>query len=119
MVKLLNNANPTLKKPWTEKTTLLYEITGVSHEAALEQLQIVTDIAKSNGCHDIYKATTSDEAASIWKLRKECLWSAMSQYPERDPMITDVCVPGAYIIINYYLLFYLYLFMLLYISYSF
>jgi hypothetical protein len=96
MVKLLNRSNPNLSNPWTEKTTLLYEITGVSHEAALEQLQIVTKIAKSNGGHDIYKATTSTEAASIWKLRKECLWSVMSQYPDRDPMITDVCVPGLF-----------------------
>ena len=29
----------------------------------------------------------------FWKFRKECLWSAMSQYPDHEPMITDVCVP--------------------------
>jgi D-lactate dehydrogenase (cytochrome) len=29
----------------------------------------------------------------IWKIRKECLWSVMSQNPDKEPMITDVCVP--------------------------
>lgn len=34
-----------------------------------------------------------DGAAEMWRMRKEALWSIMSMYPEREALITDVCVP--------------------------
>jgi len=94
MVKIINQANPQNPQgPWLEHTTLLYEITGISPEAVAEQRDVVTEIAKKYGGTGIYTATSEAETKQFWKFRKECLWSAMSQYPDYEPMITDVCVP--------------------------
>eukprot|EP01032_Pedospumella_encystans_P022359 gene22359-25332_t len=94
MVKIINQANPQNPQgPWLEHTTLLYEITGISPEAVAEQRDVVTAIAKKYGGTGIYTATSEAETKQFWKFRKECLWSAMSQYPDYEPMITDVCVP--------------------------
>ena len=92
MVKIINNANPTMKK-WDESTTLMYEITGPSASSVTEQLSIVKEIALKYGGRDFYTATDENETKNLWKLRKECLWSTMSAYPDREAMITDVCVP--------------------------
>jgi D-lactate dehydrogenase (cytochrome) len=94
MVKLMNGANPNhpLGK-WPEVTTLLYEITGVSEHSVREQSEIVRKLAVANGASNVETYANSEETTQIWKLRKECLWSAMSQFPDREPMITDVCVP--------------------------
>ena len=92
MVKIINNANPTMKQ-WDESTTLMYEITGPSASSVTEQLNIVKDIALKYGGKDFYTATDDNETKNLWKLRKECLWSAMSAYPDCEAMITDVCVP--------------------------
>ncbi len=67
--------------------------TGISPAAVEEQRDIVTAIAKSHGGTAFYTASSEEETKQFWKFRKECLWSAMSQYPDREPMITDVCVP--------------------------
>lgn len=94
MVKLINLSNPLNPQgPWPEYTTLLYEITGISIQSVNEQKEIVTNIAKKHNGIGIYTASTEDETKQFWKFRKECLWSAMSQYPDHEPMITDVCVP--------------------------
>jgi len=94
MVKIINQANPhSAAGPWLEETCLLYEVTGVTAGAVLEQLEIIKDIARSNGGTEFHVATTEAETKLLWQCRKECLWSAMSCYPDRDPMITDVCVP--------------------------
>ena len=94
MVKLVNGANPShpLGK-WPEVTTLMYEITGVSERSVLEQSEIVRNLALKNGASNIEVYTKEEDTKQLWKLRKECLWSAMSQFPDREPMITDVCVP--------------------------
>lgn len=94
MVKVINQANPQNPLgPWPEHTTLMYELTGISAQAVAEQREVVTAIARKHGGSDIYTATSAEETRQFWKFRKECLWSAMSQYPEHEPMITDVCVP--------------------------
>jgi D-lactate dehydrogenase (cytochrome) len=94
MVKIINLANPyNPNGPWLEHTTLLYELTGLSPEAVAEQREIVSSIARAHGGVNIYTATSKEENAQLWKFRKECLWSAMSLYPDHEPMITDVCVP--------------------------
>jgi D-lactate dehydrogenase (cytochrome) len=94
MVKIINQANPhNPQGPWLESTTLLYELTGISEQAVAEQRDVVTAIARKHGGTAIYTATSEEETRQFWKFRKECLWSAMSQYPDYEPMITDVCVP--------------------------
>lgn len=94
MVKIINLSNPnhSLGK-WPEETTLLYEITGISESAVEEQKTILIEIAKKYGGSDILTFSNEQETQSLWKIRKECLWSAMSQFPNKEPMITDVCVP--------------------------
>jgi len=48
MVDLINRGNSTLK-PWDAKTTLLYEITGISEASVIEQAIVVEALAKKNG----------------------------------------------------------------------
>ena len=70
-----------------------YEIVGPSTEAVNEQLQIVKRIANTHGGFDYLVATDKEECKQLWSIRKACIWSAMSEYPDKEPMITDVCVP--------------------------
>lgn len=92
MVNILNMSNSN-SKAWFESTTLLYEVTGLSFTAVNEQIQIIQSIAQSHGGFDIVTATDATETANLWKMRKECLWSTMSQFPQREAVITDACVP--------------------------
>lgn len=92
MVRISNKANPT-SEPWLEKSTLLYEVTGVSTRAVEEQLEIVKTIAKQHGGSDFVLTTDKHEAKKLWAVRKALLWSVMSEYPDREAMITDACVP--------------------------
>ena len=92
MIKIMNQTTPDLK--WNEKTTLLYEITGLSHSSVEEQMEVVRQIAIKNGAFgQISILTDPDQCDALWKQRKECLWSAMACYPDKEPMITDTAVP--------------------------
>jgi len=93
VINLANPSNPLGLPPWPECTTLLYELTGLSESSVEEQIKIVSDIALKHNGQDIYIASSIEETQQFWKFRKEALWSAMCQHPDRDPMITDVCVP--------------------------
>mmetsp|Transcript_6644 Transcript_6644/g.14550 ORF Transcript_6644/g.14550 Transcript_6644/m.14550 type:complete len:216 (-) Transcript_6644:286-933(-) len=94
MIKIINKTNSgDTHTAWQEDTTLLYEITGISAASVAEQIAVVREIATKNGGTDISVATSPEETTALWTVRKECLWSAMSVYPDREPMITDVCVP--------------------------
>ena len=92
MVKIINKVHPTMK-PWIESNTLLYEITGLTEEGTLEQVEMVKDIAIKNNASSIDIATDVTANNKLWMMRKECLWTIMATYPDREPMITDVCVP--------------------------
>jgi D-lactate dehydrogenase (cytochrome) len=92
MVKIINKVHPTMK-PWIESNTLLYEITGLTEEGTLEQVEMVKDIAIENNASSIDIATDVTANNKLWMMRKECLWTIMATYPDREPMITDVCVP--------------------------
>ena len=94
MVKMINLSNPNhVLGRWPEETTLLYEITGISEAAVEEQKKILIEIAKKHSGSDIQTYSKPEETSLVWKIRKECLWSAMSICKDRDVMITDVCVP--------------------------
>ena len=93
-IRDINAANPNLKGgPWEEEVTLLYELTGPSERSVLEQIEIVRDFAVKNQGTKFVVAKDKEESDAVWKTRKECLWSVMSQRPDMEPMITDVCVP--------------------------
>jgi len=94
MSKILNAANPNdFLGRWPEVTTLLYEVTGISEASVKEQTEVVKQIALKHGASRVETYSDEEEMKHLWKLRKECLWSAMSQFNDREPMITDVCVP--------------------------
>ncbi len=94
VIKDINAANSNLLGgPWDEEVTLLYELTGPSEQSVLEQVEIVRSFAKQNNGTKFVVAKEKEESDAIWKTRKECLWSVMSQRPGMEPMITDVCVP--------------------------
>lgn len=96
LVKIINSSNCKDDQPqnqWDEAHTLMYEVTGPSLEAVQDQLAIVERIATENNGFGVKVAFTSDECTALWKARKEALWSIMGAYPDREPMITDVCVP--------------------------
>ena len=92
MVQNINQAtgNP---HPWPEQTTLLYEVTGISEDSVNEQVELITNVAKKHGGTNFYVARDKNETEEFWRFRKECLWSAMACNNNRQPMITDVCVP--------------------------
>jgi D-lactate dehydrogenase (cytochrome) len=74
-------------------TTLLYEVTGVSESVVEAQVAILSQIAHQYGANQIDIYRTPNICKQLWQVRKECLWLAMSQYPGKEPLITDVCVP--------------------------
>lgn len=92
MIDVINQTNPS-SVPWVSSTTLLYEITGHSHDSVIEQIEIVKKIAAEHDAISIEVANDDEANVKLWRLRKEALWSIMSAYPDREPMITDVCVP--------------------------
>ena len=94
MINDINAANPQLPGgAWPEQVTLLYEITGPSSRSVNEQIDTLQELAKEHEATSVVVATDPQEVALVWKTRKECLWSTMSQHPGLEPMITDVCVP--------------------------
>lgn len=100
MIKILNqNIAPTGNKKdiasekWPEHHTLLYEVTASSPASLLEQQQIITRIAKEHRAHHVVTSSSPATTTAIWRMRKEALWTIMGQYPDREPLITDVCVP--------------------------
>jgi uncharacterized Fe-S center protein len=60
----------------------------------MEQLGIVSEISKMHGGKDMFIFKDEEECRDLWMVRKQCLWSAMSRYPDREAMITDA---GIYI----------------------
>ena len=96
MVRDINLANPQLPSmggAWAEEVTLLYELTGPSESSVAEQTATLKELATKNNATAVKICTEPEQTALIWKTRKECLWSTMSQHPGLEPMITDVCVP--------------------------
>lgn len=62
-------------------------------QSVQEQLSIVSAIAARHRGHVTVSTSDAERCAELWAMRKSALWSAMSAYPDREAMITDVCVP--------------------------
>lgn len=93
MVDMVNAANPGLAA-WPLLPTLMFEVTGPSEASVTEQVQRLQDMAQSaHGGSHVICASDPAECAALWKVRKECLWLALANHPDREAMITDVCVP--------------------------
>eukprot|EP01041_Mallomonas_annulata_P011618 gene11618-24322_t len=100
MVNVVNRANCNFNStmtmspsPWPELPTLMFEVTGSSEGAVTDPLSRLHDMSLRHGGSHVILATNKEECAQLWKVRKECLWSSMSVWPDREAMITDVCVP--------------------------
>jgi D-lactate dehydrogenase (cytochrome) len=84
MVRDINAANPRLAGgAWPEQVTLLYELTGQSLSAVQEQTLALSGLATHHGATALVTASDPAEVAQVWKTRKECLWSTMSQHPDQ------------------------------------
>lgn len=90
MVRIVNAANG-FSEP--EATTLLYELVGPSEVEVQAQVQRVRAVAARHGGYEVRVSEDEGDAARMWRARKEALWSAGAAYPDRECMITDVCVP--------------------------
>ena len=92
MIRIINATNPDMP-PWPERVTVLFEVTGASDAAVAEQLDILTQVTRGfSGTQETVLADPQ-QCKDLWILRKQCLWSAMSAYPDCEAMITDACVP--------------------------
>lgn len=90
MVRIINEANG-FGDP--EATTLLYELVGPSEGEVAAQVARVKAVAEKHGGYGLKVSEDEADAVRMWRARKEALWSAGAAYPDRECMITDVCVP--------------------------
>ena len=90
MVRIVNEANGFHD---TEATTLLYELVGGSAAAVQDQVGRVQEVVAKHGGFSMEISEDEGHATAMWRARKEALWSAGAAYPDREVMITDVCVP--------------------------
>jgi len=93
MMKIVNKANTQLEPKWPEKYTLMYEIVGPSVTSVQDQIEMVKTTARAHRGGDFLLATEREECKNLWMIRKACIWSTISEYSEREAMITDACVP--------------------------
>jgi D-lactate dehydrogenase (cytochrome) len=93
MMKIVNKANSQLEPKWPEKYTLMYEIVGPSETSVRDQIAMVKEAARAHRGGDFLLATGKEECKNLWMIRKACIWSTISEYSDREAMITDACVP--------------------------
>lgn len=68
-------------------------VVGISDSSVREQLEVISQIAVENGCTGSIVMTEKNECVQLWRKRKEAIWATMGLYPDREPMVTDACVP--------------------------
>jgi D-lactate dehydrogenase (cytochrome) len=93
MVKIINNEIRDVSSKWPEKVTMLFEVTGASSVSVMEQIELLRKLVYNLDGEQEMIVTDPNECRGLWMIRKECLWSTMSQYPDCEAMITDACVP--------------------------
>lgn len=54
---------------------------------------MVSRVAAEHGCTGSAIVTDKHDCQLLWRRRKEAIWATMGQYPDREPMVTDACVP--------------------------
>ncbi|GAU17558.1 hypothetical protein TSUD_341020 [Trifolium subterraneum] len=88
-VKAINIANG---KSFPESPTLMFEFIG-TEAYAREQTQIVRKIVSEHNGSDFVFAEEPEAKKELWKVRKEALWACFAMEPNKEAMISDVCVP--------------------------
>ncbi|KAM3244554.1 hypothetical protein ACQJBY_056088 [Aegilops geniculata] len=88
-IRAINMANG---KSLPEVPTLMFEFIG-TEAYALEQTLLVQKIAAEHHGSDFVFVEEPNAKEELWKIRKEALWAGFAMEPDRQAMITDVCVP--------------------------
>ncbi|XBH80911.1 hypothetical protein VPH35_106570 [Triticum aestivum] len=88
-IRAINMANG---KILPEVPTLMFEFIG-TEAYALEQTLLVQKIAAEHHGSDFVFVEEPNAKEELWKIRKEALWAGFAMEPDRQAMITDVCVP--------------------------
>ncbi|XP_037508237.1 probable D-lactate dehydrogenase, mitochondrial isoform X1 [Rhipicephalus sanguineus] len=73
--------------------TLFLEFHGSSDQAVREQVDIVTEIAHSNGASELQWAREPEERSKLWKARHAIFYATCALRPNTRCYVTDVCVP--------------------------
>ncbi|KAK2418601.1 delta(24)-sterol reductase [Trifolium repens] len=85
-VKAINIANG---KSFPECPTLMFEFIGTEAYAREHVRKIVSE---HNGSDFVF-AEEPEAKKELWKVRKEALWACFALEPNKEAMISDVCVP--------------------------
>ena len=92
-MRCINDSGST-SRTWKEAPTLFFKFAGTPN-AVKEQIDIVKNLARSQGSKTFDFAKSRDEAAELWSARKEALWSVMAKRRDESDHVwtTDVAVP--------------------------
>ncbi|KAL2425959.1 D-lactate dehydrogenase [cytochrome], mitochondrial [Exophiala dermatitidis] len=91
-MSVINRAGGT-NRTWKEVPTLFFKFAGTP-ASVQDNIKITTQIVKRNKSGEILYAKDDAEAHSLWKARKEALWSMLSlRRPGDEVWSTDVAVP--------------------------
>ena len=89
MIRAINaHSHTTLR----EAPTLFFEFHG-SEASALEQAQIVQEVARDNGGQDFQWATQPEDRTRLWNARHNAYFAALQLRPGCRAVTTDTCVP--------------------------
>lgn len=96
-VELLDDRQIAAVNAWSkldlpEVMTLFFEFHGSSSGIA-EQVDIVKNIAATNGGGDFAFSDRPEERARLWKARHDAYYAAVKMRPNAVGWTTDVCVP--------------------------
>lgn len=80
------------KTDYPERDTLFLEFHG-SESAVTDQVHTFRDIAGSHGGGDFQWAEREEDRNRLWDARHTAYYAALAQYPGKQGLTTDVCVP--------------------------
>ena len=80
------------KTEYPERDTLFLEFHG-SDSAVADQTASFREIAASHGGGDFQWAEREEDRSRLWEARHTAYYAALAQYPGKQGLTTDVCVP--------------------------
>ena len=90
--KTVDAINKYKKTSYRVAPTVFFEFHG-SAASAIEQAEIVQEIAKENGAMDFQWATKPEERTQLWEARHNAYFACLQIIPGMRAVSTDVCVP--------------------------
>eukprot|EP01135_Chromosphaera_perkinsii_P007360 Nk52_evm8s805 gene=Nk52_evmTU8s805 len=89
MIKAINDYSG---MSYPEKATLFFKFSGHPDELK-HQVSRVREIANDFSGSGFVYGDNEQECEKLWQARRSALWAARNLYPDKESMITDVCVP--------------------------